>query len=123
MPSILISMKNYSKTKLYVGQKKPHMWWGEFEWQLTDAFNTYGRHERRNVHSENQKLCILNMKVNADFLQATKVSINLDLSKTPVTLNYDDALTAFKNQVNQKFPPKLSSSNNRRTIRVNEVGF
>ena len=26
---------------LYSGEKKPHMWWNEFEIQLTDAFNTY----------------------------------------------------------------------------------
>ena len=50
-------------------------------------------------------------------------SINLEIAKTPVTLNYDDALTAFRNQVNQKFTPELSSSNNRRTRRVNKVGL
>ena len=40
---------------LYSGEKKPHMWWKEFERQLTDAFNTYDRHEKRSVHSDNQK--------------------------------------------------------------------
>ena len=57
------------------------------------------------------------------FLQDTKASINLKLAKTPVTLNYNDALTEFRNQVNPKFPPALSSSNNRRTRRFNELGF
>ena len=56
----------------YSGEKPPHMWWDEFERQLTDAFNTYDRHEGRMVHSEYQKLRILNRKVAADFLQATK---------------------------------------------------
>ena len=92
----------------YVGEKKPHLWWGEFARQLTDAFNKYDFHERRNFHSDNQKLLILNSKVNADSLQATKASINLELTKTPVTLNYNDTLTEFRNQVNQKFPPELS---------------
>ena len=59
----------------YSGEKKPHMWWDEFERKFTDAFNTYGCHERRNVHLENQKLRILNRKINADFLRATKASI------------------------------------------------
>ena len=78
---------------------------------------------RRNVHLDNHKLFILNRKAKADFLQDNKASINLKLSNTLFTLNYDNALTAFRNQVNQKFPPELSSSNNRRTRRVNELGF
>ena len=83
--------------------------------QLMNAFNTYDCHESCNSHSDNQKLRILNSKVNADFLQDTKVSIDLEPTKTLFTPNYDDALTILRNQVNQKFPPELSSSNNRRT--------
>ena len=106
----------------YVGEKNPHMWWDEFERHFTDAFNICDLHKRRNVHSENQKLRILNIKVNTDLLQDTKASINLDLAKTPITINYYDALNLFRNQVKQKFPPKISSSKNRRTRTVNEVG-
>ena len=78
------------------------MWWNELEKQLTDAFNTYYWHERRSVHSDNQKLRMLNRKINADFLQAAKSSINHELDKTPFNLSYDDAPAAFRNQVNQK---------------------
>ena len=106
----------------YSGDKKPHMWWDEFKRQLTDAFNTYDRHEKRSIHSDNQKLLTLNRKINAEFLQATKSSINIELVRIPVNLSYDDALAAFRNQVNQKYPPELSTSNNRRPRRVNEVG-
>ena len=63
------------------------MWWDKSERQLTDAFNTYDFHERRKFHSDNQKICILNRKVNVDLLQANKASINLNLSNKPVTLN------------------------------------
>ena len=87
---------------LYSGEKKPHIWCNEFEGQLMDAYNTYDRHEKRSVHSDNQKLRMLNRKINADFLQATKIFINLELSRTPVNLSYDDALDVFINQVNQK---------------------
>ena len=97
------------------------MWWVEFEIQLTDAFNTYDLHEKCSVHSENQKLRMLNRKINADFLQVTKSSINIELARTPVHISYDDALSAFRNQLNQKYTPKISTSNNRRPIRVNEV--
>ena len=74
------------------------------------------------MHSDNHKLRILNSKINVDLIQTTNSSINLKLSNTPVTLNYYDALTSFRNQVNQKFAPELSSSKNIRTRRVNEVG-
>ena len=67
-------------------------------------------------------LCILNRKILADFLQATKASINLELDKTNLTISYENALAAFRNQVNQKLPPELSSINNRETMRINEAG-
>ena len=86
----------------YSGNKNTHIWWDEFERQLKDAFNTYDRHEKRSVHSENQKLCMLNRKINADFLQATKSSINLELYRTPINLSYDDDIDAFRHEANQK---------------------
>ena len=76
-----------------------------FERQLTDAINTYDRNEKCSVHSDNQKLRMLNIKINADFLQATRSSINLELARTPVNLSCDDALAVFINQVNHKYPP------------------
>ena len=51
-----------------------------------------------------KKLCMLNRKINADFLQATKSPINLELAITAVNLSYDDALAAFRDQLNQKHP-------------------
>ena len=103
----------------YSGEKPPHMWWDEFERQLTDAFNTYDRLEKRTVHSDAMKLRILNRKILADFLQATKASINLELARVPVTMTYEKALAAFRDQVNQKFPPEMSSA--KRTRRINET--
>ena len=105
----------------YSGEKNPHLQWDEFERQFMYAFYTDERHDKSSVHSENQKLCMLNRKINADILQATKSSINLELAITPVNLYYDDALDTFINQVNQKYPPELSKYNNRRPRRVNEV--
>ena len=52
----------------YSVEKKPHMWWDEFEIHFTDTYNTYDRCDRSNVHSENQKLCILNLKINTDLI-------------------------------------------------------
>ena len=68
------------------------------------------------------RLRILNRKILADFLQANKASINLELFKTPVAITYENALAAFRNQVNQNFLPELSSSYNRKTRGINESG-
>ena len=116
-------VKDYNNIQdlFYSGDKKPHMWCNEFERQLTDALNTYDRHEKRSVHSDNQKLRMLNRKINADFLQANKSSINLELARTPAKLSYDNTLAAFRNKVNHKYLPELSTYNNRRPRRVNEV--
>ena len=83
------------------------MWWEEFERHITYAFNTYKYLEKRRIHSNDMRLHILNRKILVDFIQATKASINLDLVKTPVTITYEDALVAFCNQDNHKFPPEL----------------
>ena len=64
---------------------------------------------------------MLGRKINAGFLEGTKPSINLELARTPINLSFDNALATFRNQVNQKSPPELSTSNNRRPRIVNEV--
>ena len=73
----IVKSDNIIQDLFYSDEKRPHLWWDEFERQLTDAFNTYDRHEKRSVHSENKKLCMLNRKINADFLQSTKSSIKI----------------------------------------------
>ena len=65
---------------------------------------------------------MLNRKINAEFLQATKLSIKIELARTPINLSYENALATFRNKVNQKYPPEISTFKNRRPIRVNEVG-
>ena len=95
------------------------MWWEEFEKQLTKAFTIYERNEGRNVFSDSHKLRILIRKVDADFLNQIKTSINLELTRDPVTITYDQALTTFRNEVNLKFPPQVG--NTRRTRRINEI--
>ena len=106
----------------FLGENKAHMWWDEFETQLTGELNYYYCLEKRGVHSNDMRLRILNRKILAGFLKATKASINLELTKTSVMITYENALAVFCSQVNKKFLPKLSSSNNRGTTRINESG-
>ena len=105
----------------YSGEKKPHMWWSEFEKELSRAFAICQRVENRVVHSNSMKLRILISKIQADFLEQTKAALNIEMSKLPMTLTYEDALSAFRNAVNMKHPPSLSSTNNNRVRRINEV--
>lgn len=104
----------------YSGEKKPHMWWEEFEKRLTHAFTVFDKKEKRTVYSDEMKLRMLTQKINADFLQHTKASINIELTKSPVTMTYQQALMSFRNEVNRKFPPEMAT-NNTRARRVNEV--
>ena len=107
-------------TLFYNGEKKPHMWWEEFEKRLSTAFIVFDKKERRQVYSDEMKLRILCRKVTADFLQNTRTFIEIELSKTPVTMTYVQALANFRNEVNRKFPPDMSQSS-RSSRRVSEV--
>ena len=115
----LITADKILDTLFYTGEKQPHMWWEEFETQLTKAFTIYERYEGRAVYSDLHKLRMLIRKVNADFLAQTKTSINIELTREPVTMTFDRALTTFRNEVNLKFPPQVGNA--RRTRRINEM--
>ena len=110
---------NIIETLQYTGERKPTMWWDEFERKLTMAFNIYDKKERREVYSDEMKLRILCRKVNADFLDSTRQLVNLDLTRTPVTMTYAQALASFRNEVNRKFPPNISATE--RTRRMAEI--
>ena len=106
---------------IYSGKKKPHMWWDKFERLLQEAFQVYDRHEGRQVHSNAMKLRLLVKKIDADFLAQAKASVNLELSKVPIVLTYEEALATFRNQVSQKFPPNITPQPGRRRT-INQVG-
>lgn len=105
----------------YSGEKKPHMWWSEFEKELSRAFAIYDRVEGRQVHSDDMKLRILLPKINADFLKQTTAALNVELAKIPMTLTYADAISTFRNAVAQKYPPEVGVTNNRTRRIVSEV--
>ena len=60
------------KNLFYAGEKKPHMWWDEFEKQLSCSFTIIHKNEKREVYSNEMKLRILIQKINVDFLQLKK---------------------------------------------------
>jgi hypothetical protein len=108
------------KTLFYSGEKKPHMYWDLFEQELTHAYTIYDRREGRVVHSNEMKLRALISKVDADFLNATKAGIGIELTRIPMTMTFEQALASFRNEVNRKFPPQMTSLPRTRRY-VNEV--
>jgi hypothetical protein len=110
------------ETLFYSGEKKPHMWWEEFEMQLTTCFTIYDRKEARIVHLNDMKLRILIRKLNADFLVQIKAAISIEMTRIPVTLTYEQALSSFRNEVNRKFPPEMSNNKTRRHINAVDRG-
>ena len=110
------------ETLFYSGEKKPHMWWGKFENELTTAFTTFDLKEKRIVHSNEMKLRILDKKVNADFLQSNKAAIKVELTRTPMTMTYELALAVFRDEVNSKFNVNPTASTNRARRQIQETG-
>ena len=102
---------NIIRNLYYTGEKKPHMWWEEFEKQLIWAFGAHGKREKREVYSNKHRLCILLSKIKAEFLEQTKSSINVELLKIPIIYTYLQVLSCFRDKVNEKFPPRLTSNN------------
>ena len=86
------------ETLFYSEEKRPHMWWDEFETRITVAFATIDREEGRMVYSDIAKLRLLNRKVKADFLEAARTSIELELAKVPVPIIYNIALASLCKQ-------------------------
>ena len=109
------------KNLFYAGEKPPHMWWAEFEKRLTRSFNAYVKREGRIVHSDSMKIRMLIDKIKADFLTPTKAQLEIELSRTPMIMTYDQALALFRNMVNQKHPPQMGAAQNRVRRNVNEV--
>ncbi len=97
------------------------MWWSEFEKRLTRAFDAYMKREGQIVHSDSMTIWMLVDKIKADFLTPTKAQLKIELSRTPLTITYEQSLALFQNMVNQKHPPQMNAANSRTRRDVNEV--
>ena len=76
--------------------------------------------ESQEVYSTPMKLHILLDKVNADFLTNIKTGISIDLTKRPMTMTYERAIEAFRNEATRKFPPGATTMNHTR-CNINQV--
>ena len=96
----------------YAGEKKPHMWWDEFEIRLTNAFALVDKDAGRVVHTDEMKLRMLNKKIKADFLSSMKTNIEMQMNMVPMVMTFESAMSNYRNTVNQHHP-KGSNVNNR----------
>ena len=112
----IINAENTLETLFYNDEKNPHVWWDKFENELTSASTAYDLKERRQVHSNEMKLRILIKKIDADFLMHTKSSIKVELSRIPLTVTYEIALSNSRDEVNSKFNSTTTLHRTRRTI-------
>ena len=102
----------------YSGEKKPMMWWDEFEVRLTNAFAAIDKEANRVVHTDEMKLRLLNKKIKANFLITMKTNIEMQMNITPMTMTYQNALSNYRNVVNQRFPHESSTRKINRRIQT-----
>ena len=99
-----------------LGEKKPHMWWDEFEARLINAFATIDKEAGRQVHINDMKLRMLNIKIRADFLVTMKTQVQMRMDEVPMTMTFESALSNYRNMVNEKFP--MDQSAHKKNCRV-----
>ncbi len=73
------------------------------------------------MHSNSMKIRMLIDKIKADFLTPTKAQLEIELSRTPMMMTYEQALALFRNMVNQKHPPQMGAAKNRVRRTINEA--
>ena len=58
----------------YTGERKPTMWWDEFERKLTTSFNIYEKKKRRQVYSDEMKLRIFMSETQCRFFRSYRTA-------------------------------------------------
>jgi hypothetical protein len=51
-------------------------------------------------------------KIKEGFLTPTKAQLEIELSRMPTTVTYEQLLAHFRNVVNQKHPPQMAAAQN-----------
>lgn len=67
------------------------------------------------------KIRMLVDKIKADFLTPTKARLEIELSRVPTNITYEQALSLFRNMVNQKHPPQMGAVQNRTRRQINQA--
>ena len=100
----ILAAENDIQELFYAVEKKPHMWWDEFDIRLTHSFAISNKDAGRQVHTDKLKLHLLNKKIPAKFLTTMKTTIEMHMSVIPITITYYCAIASYRIKVNQIFP-------------------
>lgn len=95
----------------YNGEKRPYMWWTQFERKLKWSYAVIDRREGRGgaVYSDARKIKrLLEKRIKADFLAETKAMLLIQLSQVPMRLTFDQALAALRASVQAIHPEAFS---------------
>ena len=100
----VLAAENNIQELFYAGKKKPRMWWDELEIRLTNVFAIIDKDAGRQVHTDESNMLLLNKNICANFLTTTNITIDMQMSVTPMIMTYSSALTNYRNTVNKIFP-------------------
>ena len=88
----VLPAQNYIQELYYASKNKSHMLWDEFEIMLTNEFVIVDKDAGRQIHTDESKLCLINKKLRSEFLANVKITIEIQMSATPMTMTYSYAL-------------------------------
>ena len=71
----VLAAKNDIQELYYAGEKKPHIWWDEFEIRLTTAFAIVDKDAGCQVQKDESKMHLLNKNICVDLLTNMKTNI------------------------------------------------
>jgi polyhydroxyalkanoate synthesis regulator phasin len=108
------------KTLFYAGEKPPHMRWSILR-KTHKIVQRICQTRRTHFHSDSMKIRMLVDKIKADFLTPTKARLEIELISVPTNITYEQALSLFRNMVNQKHPPQMGAVQNRTRRQINQA--
>ena len=79
------------------------MWWDRFEVRIINTFSVIDKYAGRQVHTDEMKLRLLNLKVKAEFLVAMKMKIETKMNMVSMATTFDPALVNDRNTVNKNY--------------------
>ena len=101
-PKYIFTAERKLQDIYYSGEKPPHMWWVSFEVSITNVFDVINKGARRQVHMDEMKLKLLNLKMKADYLVSMKINIDMQMNMVPKSMTYASTLVTYRNTVNNK---------------------
>ena len=97
----LIAAEKTVTDLLYMGEKKPTMYWEKIEKEVKYAYSIIDRRNNRVVYDDEQQLrSLLNYRIKTDFLSTILAVLKIQLGTIPMTLTFANALKSLRNEVN-----------------------